>query len=356
MSSKPRNSPPENEQTSSLKESANQEHEKNSNSRFQKDPDIRVLITGLEVLHFLHWPPPAKNAPRESYCKVDALRAPSHEFRIFVEEISRDTGIVSRKTFSNLRHHEFSLEIFREGSRAAMEVSKFLTHPFDGDSLEREAFQEYIDSSMAGSDDPRDYRWAVDFGCDNFYPGQPDPFPEGCFSAKVYIHRGQFYTAARTTQSFDRVTIRRAVKSSAPPYAAMYGGSQNDPSAQGGDRRTIGRVARVIGANIMLFEGEEAYLTTRGWCRTDKDTPPFPCPEPPIGQTLVKFDRNYCYKVALVNLHPIGADPAPTASDFLEYGNAFNKENGFDKVDIYDLEPTSRSYSDKVPCTPIIGH
>jgi hypothetical protein len=232
MSSKPSNSSPKKEQTSTLKKLANQAYEKDSNSRFQKDPDIRVLITGLEVLRFLDWQPPAKNAPLEKYCKVDVLRAPFHEFRIFVEEISRDTGIVSRKTFSNLRHHEFSLEIFREGSRAAMEVSKFLTHPFDGDGLEREAFQEYIDSSIAGSDDPRDYRWAVDFGCDNFYPGHQDPFPKGCFSANVYLQRGQFYTAARTTQSFDRVTIRRAVKTSAPPYAAMFGGSQNDVSAQ----------------------------------------------------------------------------------------------------------------------------
>jgi len=355
MTRKPRNSTPKKEPTGSLNESADQEYEKNSNSRFQEDPDIRVLITGLEVLHFLDWPPPGtEGAPRGRYCKVNVLKAPFHEFRIFVEEISRDTGIVSRKTFSNLKHHKFSLEIFRDGSPVEMDVTKFLTHPFDADSLEREAFQEYIDSSIAGSDDPRDYRWAIDFNCDNFYSGKTGLFPEGCFSARVYLHRGQFYTAARSSQSYDRVTIRRAVKSSAPPIA-MYGGGQYDPSAQAGDRKTIGRVARVIGANIKVCDDEKAFLTTRG-CPPDNGQTA-PCMDPPGDQqVLVNFDtRNYSYKVALVNLHPVGTEPAPTASDFLEYGNALKLPPGSEEVDVYDLEPTSRSYSDKVPCTPIIG-
>src|SRR5262249_6485337 len=139
-------------------------------------------------------------------------------------------------------------------------VTKFLVDPFDGDNLEREAFGELSDGSVVGSDDPRDYRWVVDFESPDFY-GQKIAFDEKSIAYRVQIPRGQFYTASRTTQCYERVTVQRRGR----PFPLSQGAGLPEGGYASG-RQYIGRIARVIGANIQLDDDETPVLRVGTHC------------------------------------------------------------------------------------------
>jgi hypothetical protein len=357
---------------------------------FIRTPDIRALFTGLEVLSFHEYyrssppqsppqspplcppasPPSSPHEPclfRRDYCDVSLLRAPNHELRIFIDEISRKPGNVSsRRIFADIKSthikpFDISLEVWQcpkdlpvceEPNKkcycmSSSEVTQYRVDPFDGDRLEREAFQEYYDGSFAGSDDPRDYRWAIDLSCADFHGSEfhKGKFEHDAFSHVIRIHRGQFYTASRTTDSFDRVTIARRGRAPKPDSAAPAGEAHyTGDTAYVGEKRFIGRIARVVGANIALQtvqdRSERAFLRVEGANGS---------------QTLMCFDTaNYTYKVAFVNLHPPHQDSTVMASDFLEYGNLLKKDPyGFELFDRYDLQPTSRPETKTAPCATV---
>jgi hypothetical protein len=369
-------------------------HESCCSKKFIKRPDIRVLITGLQALSFQggHQPGPYTS------CEVKALNAPGHEFRIFIDRISRCDGTVARYAISSIgssiraRCNYYRYGKFAYTRQATPQISlvidpvdtgcvtKFMVDPFDGDRLEREAFDELSDGSILGSDDPRDYRWVVDFEGPDFHSRRVG-FDESAIASRVNIPRGQFYTAVRTPQAFERVIIQRRGR----PFPLAPVGTPTE-AAYGAGRLFIGRIARVIGANINLNDGEHASLQVRPYCPGCACPCPPSCPPPPDcsdypdlpdcpdrpdycycmdcesgcdTDILYKFEKpeEYAYKVAFVNLHAPGADPALKGGDFVEYGHALQREPTSIIVpyDLYDLEPVARVVSDAFPCGPLHG-
>lgn len=335
-------------------------------SRLIRNPDIRVLISGLQTLSFRPWYPEPKLCGYYKACEVKVLKVPGHELRIFIDEIAKQDGTVSQRVFSNIHTGNICLHIEPRPHRRP-EVWKYMNDPFDADRLEREAFAELVDGSIAGSDDPHDYRWVIDLEGKHFYHNVNLIFDEDSIASRIWIPRGQFYTAARTAHSLDRITVRRRGRpySSQGPASgpAPYGGD----GPYGGERKHLGRVARVIGANIVLEQGKEtACLRARYSPYTYRLGCEQRCWE--CWETLFKFDTcNYTYKVAIVNLHSPYGSQVPPGSDFQEYYYALAatklgnrgamppEPTKYDLFDMYDLAPSSRSETDEVPCAPTHG-
>jgi hypothetical protein len=336
--------------------------------------DIRVLISGLQALCLY-----------EDYCHVEVLKAPNHEFRIYIDEFSRIDGTLSaRRCFAEVPGTYLALatpptapqpveplsldahnpcDPSAPSGPAAVDtaaappaacrpgwgkgICKYQTEPFDRDSLEREAFQESSDGTMVGSDDHRDFRWLVDLAGPHFYGNSGARFKREFVSPNFYINKGVFYTAALSSQAFDRVTIRR------PGFQHATCGV--------GDRHHLGRAALVVGANI---EVEQRGAALEIWGSPPAHTPcwekneysSFATPGDKVSE-LFHFDTpHYYYKVALANFHPPLSDSPRDESDFIEYGNALvREENGLDLYHVYDLQPTSRALATINPCFPSGG-
>lgn len=336
--------------------------------------DIRVLISGLQALCLY-----------EDYCHLEVLKAPNHEFRIYVDEFCRNEGTLSaRRCFADVSGSFLALATPPTATNPASPPSsgvhnpcnpsssppstppvstpsspppcnpgwgkgicKYQNDPFDRDNLEREAFQEAVDGTPVGSDDCRDFRWLVDLAGPHFYGDSGARFKREFVSPNFYINKGVFYTAALSSQAFDRVMIRRP-------------GFQH-ASCPVGDRHHLGRIALVVGANIQAEEEGAALEVWSG--------PPdyIPCCEGNVYSAytepgnkvrqLFQFDTaNYYYKVALANFHPPFSDSSGQESDFIEYGNALERdENGFDLHHVYDIQPTSRALLPTTPCGPAGG-
>jgi hypothetical protein len=332
-------------------------------SRLIYQPDIRVLISGLQVLCI-----------RKDYSELKVLKAPNHEFRIFVEKFCRTDGrLVSRETFSDLTYKYISLSTQTEWKTGrptpycpptdgpapdclpkdypttgcssnkarnpdhASWITKYQVNPFDNDILEREAFESPTDGSIVGSDDPKDFRWLPDLTSKHFYGITPLGFPDDAICPQFYLSRGQFYTAARTAEAYDRVTVRRRGSSRLDIY---------EPS--GGERHYIGRIALVTGVNICVTKNDAALTI---W-----SSPPNQEGHAKQSWDLVCFDTcQYYYKVAVTNLHPPFYDTSGETSDFPEYGVALNLPVKKQDLDVYDLQPTSRAVGQGSPCGPVGG-
>jgi hypothetical protein len=321
-------------------------------SRLIHQPDIRVLISGLQGLSLY-----------DRYGQLSVLNAPNHEFRIYVDTFRKgdpynpdpahpDGELIARECFSELADRHISLSVRNPwhshhhhkpvpcGTRvtpAANSINKYQVNPFDNDTLEREAFQEPADGSVVGSDDPHDFRWMKDLTGRHFYR-RSVTLSDSFISTYFYLARGQFYTAATTSEAFDRVTVWRTGWADQGPYQAAPG-----------ERYYLGRIALVIGVNICVPEGHAAL---RAW-----DSNPY-CYAATQIKDLFHFDTcKYYYKVALANLHPPFYDSSADASDFTEYGNALNQAGKSNTpatyYDIYDLQPTSRAVSHSNPCAPL---
>lgn len=344
----------------------------NATSSLGTNTDIRVLLSGLQALCLY-----------EDYCEIEVLKAPNHEFRIYVDEFCRSDGSLSvRRCFADVAGTYLALATPPTDSRPpgapqpetehhsplsasespvnisdpsgsplprgwGREICKYQNEPFDRDTLEREAFQEPSDGTPVGSDDPRDFRWLVDLDGPHFYSGRGVQFKREFVSTNFYINKGVFYTAALSSQAFDRVTVRRQ----GVPYA----------TCPVGDRHHLGRIALVIGANIQtepggaaleIWNGPPAHFT----CEQENNKRHYTESADRVKE-LFRFDTDkYFYKVALANFHPPFSDNASDGSDFIEYGNALIRDtNGLDLYHVYDLQPTSRAVSTLAPCAVVGG-
>jgi len=155
------------------------------------------------------------------------------------------------------------------------------------------------------NNDPRDWRWVLDFEQAPFYPGGIKLKPE-TVNPVISINHGLFYTLHKTTSTFD-----------------LLPGS--------GAPIPIGNVAQYIGANIFLEHDGEVRLTVR-----------HSFPHPPTGRTL-EWKSGTRYQIDITNdcfkaqSHCKFEDPAHATNkkkrnDFYLYYDCFDVPRGSHEI------------------------
>lgn len=167
--------------------------------------------------------------------------------------------------------------------------------------------------------DPNDWRWALDFEQDLFYPGGIKLKPN-TVSSVISINHGLFYTIQKTTSTFE----------------LLPGNGAPIP---------IGNVAQYLGGNIYLERNGGVTLTVR-----------YPFPKPPIIKPLSWTDgtryqidiSNDCYKNGshCTFEKPDHPTDKKKRNDFYLYYDCFEVPSGKHEIGL------KKSQSDKAPRLP----
>lgn len=170
------------------------------------------------------------------------------------------------------------------------------------------------------TNDKRDFRWSVDL--QKLDPAQPKiELKESGISPSIVINDGLFYTARRTDPA--QINVRLID----PP----------NPATQ------LNRVARIIGANIYLEDGEQVVLE---WFGDGKE------------QQLIlpKTNGNRTALIYIDNSPSLMPSGKPEHSEFVEYfkvvGNATNATKRFD-LD-FDVVGIAGHGTDRAPCMSVV--
>jgi len=265
------------------------------------NPNISLYFTGLLLMAYYE-----NEDKTEKRVEVGVHNnAPDHSFKIYVKKISR-TAVPHEENLLELEfdharpwYNEIYFEVKDQAkpNRSPEDrVKCYQNDPFDRDS-----FSGYFGEDDYGAlsiDDPRDFRWLIDFENRELHgEGVTVLHPES-LSPRIYVKDGVFHTARRTRRTFDRV----------------HRASQ--------ERKYYGALAHVVGANVHLEREQEGVLTIGA---EDEMRLTFP------------YDPYTSYKIGFVN----GPEPpAPPHRDFSHYYKVLETEDG----KTYDL----CAYGDKL--------
>jgi hypothetical protein len=170
------------------------------------------------------------------------------------------------------------------------------------------------------SNDEKDFRWSVDL--QKLDPLQPPILiDQSGISPSIIIKDGLFYTARRTDPAIVNVKLTD------PP----------NPETQ------LNRVARIIGANIYLDDGERVILKWFG----DGSIQTLALPKAKEGNTsLIYFDNS-------PSLMP---SDKPDHSEFVEYFKVVtNATNATERFDLdFDLVGLAAHGTDRAPCMSVV--
>lgn len=170
------------------------------------------------------------------------------------------------------------------------------------------------------SNDEKDFRWSVDL--QKLDPLQPPmSIEQSGISPSIVIRDGLFYTARRTNP--ESVNVR-----------LVNPGNPVTP---------LNRVARLIGANIYLEDGERVVLRWFGDGKSQK-------------LILPKADSDHTAQIYFDNSPSLMPSDKPDHSEFVEYfrvvTNATNATKRFDlDFDFVGLAPHG---TDRAPCMPAV--